>query len=162
MDGTDGAGTDGTGRKGRAPQGTATRVGRAKRDRRVRLVADGLAAAVVLTGLSVGVANVSPAPRSRPATPQKAKTVKVSTASISHVGTVLTTASGLTLYRFTQDPVGMSNCTGVCAKIWPPLTAAKGEHVQGPKGVKGLSVINVGHGRWQVAFHKRGALPLRR
>jgi hypothetical protein len=25
--------------------------------------------------------------------------------------------------------------------------------VEGPKGVKGLSVINVGHGRWQVAFH---------
>ena len=66
---------------------------------------------------------------------------------------MLTTASGLTLYRFTQDPTGKSACTGVCAKVWPPLTAAKGDHVQGPKGVKGLSVINVGHGRWQVAFH---------
>ena len=77
----------------------------------------------------------------------------MSTATISHVGTVLTTASGMTLYRFTQDPKGKSVCTGACAKIWPPLTAAKGEHVQGPKGVKGLSVINVGHGRWQVAFH---------
>ena len=95
----------------------------------------------------------SPAPRST-ASHAKAKTVKVSTATISHVGTVLTTASGLTLYRFTEDPAGMSVCTGACAKIWPPLTAAKGEHVQGPKGVKGLSVINVGHGRWQVAFHK--------
>ena len=65
----------------------------------------------------------------------------------------MTTGSGLTLYRFTADPMGKSVCTGACAKIWPPLTASKGEHVQGPKGVKGLSVINVGHGRWQVAFH---------
>ena len=118
----------------------------------MRLVADGLAGAVVLTGLGVGAANVSGA--SVATSHGKAKTIKVSTASISHVGTVLTTASGLTLYRFTQDPVGMSTCTGACAKIWPPLTASKGEHVQGPKGVKGLAVINVGHGHWQVAFHK--------
>ena len=146
----DATGTDGTGRISRA-----TQVRRSSRDRRVRLVADGLAAAVVLTGLGVGVASVSGASVAATSTARhgKAKTIKVSTASISHVGTVLTTASGLTLYRFTQDPAGMSTCTGVCAKIWPPLTAAKGEHVQGPKGVKGLAVINVGHGHWQVAFH---------
>lgn len=118
----------------------------------MRFVADGLAAAVVLTGVSVGAANVSGA--SVAASHAKTKTIKVSTATIAHVGTVLTTASGFTLYRFTQDQAGMSTCTGACAKIWPPLTASKGEHVQGPKGVKGLSVINVGHGRWQVAFHK--------
>jgi len=129
----------------------AKRVGRPRRDRRVRLVADGFAAAVVLTGVGVGVANVSAA--SVATSHGEAKTVKVSTATISHVGTVLTTGSGLSLYRFTQDPVGMSTCTGACAKAWPPLTAAKGEHVQGPKGLKGLAVINVGHGRWQVAFH---------
>jgi predicted lipoprotein with Yx(FWY)xxD motif len=118
----------------------------------VRLVADGLAAAVVLTGVTVGAANL--AGGSVTASHAKTKTIKVSTTTIPHVGTVLTSASGLTLYRFTQDPAGMSVCTGACAKIWPPLTAAKGEHVQGPKGVKGLSLINVGHGRWQVAFHK--------
>ena len=75
------------------------------------------------------------------------------------VGTVLTTASGLTLYRFTEDTPGTSTCTGACAKIWPPLLASKGAHVSGPKGVKGLSLLNVGNGHWQVAFHK---LPLYR
>ena len=75
------------------------------------------------------------------------------------VGTVLTTASGLTLYRFTEDSPGASKCTGACAKIWPPLLAAKGTHVSGPHGVKGLSLLNVGNGHWQVAFHK---LPLYR
>ena len=83
----------------------------------------------------------------------KVTTIHVSSASIAHVGTVLTTTSGLTLYRSTSDPVGHSVCTGSCATFWPPITAAKGDHVAGPKGVKGLSVIDVGHGHWQVAFH---------
>jgi predicted lipoprotein with Yx(FWY)xxD motif len=130
--------------------GGSALVGRSRRVRRTRLLADGLAAAVVLTGVTVGMVNVAGASGTSNG---KAKTIKVSTTTIPKVGTVLTTASGLTLYRFTQDPTGKSACTGVCAKAWPPLTAAKGAHVQGPKGVKGLSVINVGHGRFQVAFH---------
>jgi predicted lipoprotein with Yx(FWY)xxD motif len=81
-----------------------------------------------------------------------AKTITLSTAKVPHVGTVLTTGAGLTLYRFMEDPAGMATCTGVCAKAWPPLLVAKGTHVQGPHGVKGLSVIAVGGGHWQVAL----------
>lgn len=88
-----------------------------------------------------------------------AKTVTISTADISGVGTVLTTSSGLTLYRFTEDKPGTSTCTGACATIWPPLLAPKGAHVSGPHGVKGLTLVNVGDGHWQVAFHE---LPLYR
>jgi predicted lipoprotein with Yx(FWY)xxD motif len=87
------------------------------------------------------------------ATSSNVKTVTVSTAKVSHVGTVLTTSGGLTLYRFTEDPSGSSVCSGACAKIWPPLFAAKGSHIKGPKGVKGLSLMKVGS-HWQVAFHK--------
>jgi predicted lipoprotein with Yx(FWY)xxD motif len=87
------------------------------------------------------------------ATSSHAKTIKVSTAKVPNVGVVLTTASGLTLYRFTQDASGTSSCTGMCATIWPPLLASKGAHVSGPRGVKGLTVMNVGNGHWQVAFH---------
>jgi predicted lipoprotein with Yx(FWY)xxD motif len=86
-----------------------------------------------------------------------AKTVKVSTAKVAGVGTVLTTASGLTLYRFAEDSPGTSKCSGACAKIWPPLLAAKGAHVSGPHGVKGFSLTKAANGHWQVAFHK---LPL--
>jgi predicted lipoprotein with Yx(FWY)xxD motif len=78
--------------------------------------------------------------------------VVVSTAKVAHVGTVLTTRAGLTLYRFEKDRAGHATCTGVCAKIWPPFLAAKGAHVKGPKGVKGLSVIKVTGGHEQVAF----------
>ena len=101
-------------RTDRMDRAKAPLVGRSRRDRRVRLMADGLAAAVVLTGVTVGAANVSGA--SVTASHAKTKTIKVSTATISHVGTVLTSASGLTLYRFTQDPAGMSVCTGACAR----------------------------------------------
>ncbi len=87
------------------------------------------------------------------ATTSHAKTITVSTGTVPHIGTVLTTASGLTLYRFTEDGTGRSTCTGACAKIWPPLLASKGSHIKGPKGVKGLSLIRVGDGHWQVAFH---------
>jgi predicted lipoprotein with Yx(FWY)xxD motif len=93
------------------------------------------------------------------ATGSHAKTVKISTAKVSGVGTVLTTSSGLTLYRFTEDTPGTSACSGACAKIWPPLLASKGSHVSAPKGVKGLALTNMGDGHWQVTFHK---LPLYR
>ena len=83
-----------------------------------------------------------------------AKVVKVGTASVPKVGVVLTTGTGLTLYHFTANPPGKSMCTGACASIWPAYFATKGAHISGPKGVKGLSLVNVGSGHWQVAFHK--------
>jgi predicted lipoprotein with Yx(FWY)xxD motif len=101
-----------------------------------------MASGLVLAGVP-GVAGAS-----------HAKIVKVGTAKVVNVGTVLTTGSGLTLYRFTVDQPGKSMCTGACATIWPPFFAAKGAHIAGPKGVKGLSLVKVENGHWQVAFHK--------
>ena len=40
-------------------------------------------------------------------------------------GNVLTGPSGLTLYTFTKDAAGVSNCTGPCAVNWPPLLVAQ-------------------------------------
>ena len=71
------------------------------------------------------------------------------------VGTVLTTALGPDAVPLHRGQAGRRRrARGACAKIWPPLLASKGAHVSGPKGVKGLSLINVGNGHWQVAFHK--------
>jgi predicted lipoprotein with Yx(FWY)xxD motif len=136
----------------RAPAGGAGRVwGQAVAG---SLSAAGLAAAA----LSLALVLAAPA-ASAGATTTTGKTLKVSTAKVAGVGTVLTTASGLTLYRFTQDSPGTSTCTGACATIWPPLLAPKGAHVSGPHGVKGLSLLKVGNGHFQVAFDK---LPLYR
>ncbi|HXN59162.1 MAG TPA: hypothetical protein VN886_01805 [Acidimicrobiales bacterium] len=110
--------------------------------------------AAALAALALGIgAPVGVAGATSPHAHARVTTIHVSTATVAHVGTVLTTSSGLTLYRYTSDPVGQSDCTGTCATFWPPFTVAKGDRVAGPKGVKGLSVIDVGHRRWQVAFH---------
>ena len=133
-------------KEGRVPARGAGRVRR-------HAVAGALSAAgLVAAALSLALVLAAPA-GSAGATTTTGKTVKVSTAKVAGVGTVLTSASGLTLYRFANDPKGMSTCTGACAKVWPPLLAAKGSHVSGPKGVKGLSLISVANGHWQVAFH---------
>ena len=128
------------GRSQRGPVVGARRVG-------------GLAAAAALSGaVLMGTSLVLAGPAGVAGATGSHQTVHISTAKVATVGTVLTTSSGLTLYRFANDPSGTATCTGVCAKIWPPMLAAKGAHIAGPKGVKGFSLIKVGS-HWQVAFH---------
>jgi predicted lipoprotein with Yx(FWY)xxD motif len=106
-----------------------------------------------VTGATVlSLALAAPA-SARGSSTRSSHSLTVGTAKVSKIGTVLTTSSGLTLYRFTADPAGKATCTGVCAKVWPPLMLPKGDHLKGPHGVKGLSTIRVGHGHEQVAFH---------
>ncbi len=82
------------------------------------------------------------------------KSLTITTQRVANVGTVLATKSGLTLYRYSVDPAGKVTCTGVCAKVWPPLLLPKGvTHLKAPHGVKGLSAIHVPSGRLQVFFH---------
>jgi predicted lipoprotein with Yx(FWY)xxD motif len=54
-------------------------------------------------------------------------TVKVATTKL---GRILTDGNGRTLYLFEKDKGQASSCSGACAGIWPPLTAATG--VAGP------------------------------
>lgn len=65
------------------------------------------------------------------------------------LGSVLTDASGKTLYTFDSDKAGAttSACTGGCASAWPPLTAT-GTPTAGP-GVSGtLATISGGQVTW--------------
>ena len=132
---------------------------RTRRARRQRLAVDGLAGAVVLTGFTVGMVNVSGASSGDE---PRAKSVKVSTTTIKNVGTVLTTASGLTLYRFTEDPMGKSVCTGACAKIWPPLTACQGRARAGSQGSQGPVADQRRPRSLAGGVPQRGALPIHR
>ena len=88
-----------------------------------------------------------------PAGASTSHAITIKTAQVPKVGLVLTTNAGLTLYHVTSDPTGTSTCTGACAQIWLPLLLPKGDHLQGPRGLKGFSTIHVAHGRRQVAFH---------
>jgi predicted lipoprotein with Yx(FWY)xxD motif len=114
----------------------------------------GLGAAALTGAVLTGATLVLAGPAATAgATSSHVQTIHISTAKVPSVGTVLTTGTGLTLYRFTQDPAGSATCTGACAKVWPPLLASKGAHIAGPKGMKGLSLIKVTGGHFQVAFH---------
>ena len=44
----------------------------------------------------------------------------------SDMGTVVTDAEGMTLYRYDKDKASMSMCTGGCAKTWMPVMPEKG------------------------------------
>ena len=69
-------------------------------------------------------------------------------------GTVLASSRGLTLYYYTKDKPGSgrSECTGSCAKAWPPLAAP----VRAPAGVRlpgPLGVITRPGGLRQVTIN---------
>ncbi len=73
---------------------------------------------------------------------------------IKGLGRILVTSAGVTLYMLTSDPPGISNCTGSCSIVWPPLEA-KGTLRAGP-GVNPalLSTLNRSDGIRQVLYAK--------
>jgi predicted lipoprotein with Yx(FWY)xxD motif len=48
----------------------------------------------------------------------------VKTASVATLGKVVVNSTGRTLYHYTDESKGKVDCTGSCAKLWPPLTVA--------------------------------------
>ena len=60
-------------------------------------------------------------------------------------GQVLVDAAGMTLYVYDGDTPGRSNCTGVCALVWPPAIA---DHDARPSGVYTLIERGGGVRQW--------------
>jgi predicted lipoprotein with Yx(FWY)xxD motif len=84
--------------------------------------------------------------------------VSVAAAPVGSLGTVLVTASGVTLYRYSPDGTGKSVCTGGCAAAWPPLTVPAGTtHVGAGRGVTAadLGTIRRADGTLQVTYQGR-------
>jgi len=105
-----------------------------------RAVAGLSVAALVVLAISVALAG-------GPASPPASGALK--TAKIGGV-TVLTNASGFTLYWFVPDTATRSACYGTCAGYWPPLT---GTPSAGP-GVTGtLATIKRSDGTAQVTYN---------
>ena len=68
------------------------------------------------------------------------------------LGNYLVDSKGMTLYMFTKDTAGVSNCSGGCLTAWPPLVAT-GDLVAGP-GVTGkLGFITRADGTKQVTYN---------
>ncbi|MGL5012381.1 MAG: COG4315 family predicted lipoprotein [Paracoccaceae bacterium] len=49
----------------------------------------------------------------------------------SSAGPILTDANGMSLYTFTKDTEGVSNCMDDCVANWPILAAAEGDVAEG-------------------------------
>jgi len=76
----------------------------------------------------------------------------------SALGPILTDATGMTLYLFTNDSPGESACSGDCLVNWPPLTVASADEAVAGEGVTGeLGTIERDDGTLQVTIE---GLPL--
>jgi predicted lipoprotein with Yx(FWY)xxD motif len=78
----------------------------------------------------------------------------VKTTSVGTLGKVVVSASGRTLYHYTDETRGKVDCTGSCAKLWPPLLVKAGvKPVAGPGIAKAkLGVVKRPDGTSQVTY----------
>ncbi|MGB3328694.1 MAG: hypothetical protein WBA46_07055 [Thermomicrobiales bacterium] len=85
--------------------------------------------------------------------PAMASTTTVGTHDDAKLGTILVDGKDMmTLYLFTKDEKGKSNCYDQCAQNWPPLTAT--EPLTLPAGVEGtLALIDRTDGTKQVTYN---------
>jgi predicted lipoprotein with Yx(FWY)xxD motif len=68
-----------------------------------------------------------------------------------HKVMILTTFNGMTLYEHTTDRVPRSNCTGRCARVWPPLLS-KGMVINTARINGKLTVYKTANGK-QVEYN---------
>ena len=107
-----------------------------------------MSARLVLVALVAALAAVAPAGAGTPA--------KVSlTVASSDYGRIVFDGRGFVLYAFTADRRGRSNCSGACAKAWPPYVV-KGAVRAGP-GTKQrlLGTIRRADGSRQLTYAGR-------
>jgi predicted lipoprotein with Yx(FWY)xxD motif len=70
------------------------------------------------------------------------------------LGSILTDEKGMTLYVYLKDTPGVSNCSGDCAGIWPPLTVPQGTTPTAGSGFSGtLGTIQRSDGTTQVTVN---------
>lgn len=126
-----------------ASRGGAERAGNLGRPAMLS-VAGATVGAIALFGASAAAASGG-----APVTPAASGSTQLRTAMIGAVS-VLTNASGRTLYWFAPDTPGRSACYGTCAAYWPPVT---GEPTAGP-GVtlSKLGTIRRTDGALQVTY----------
>jgi len=88
------------------------------------------------------------------ATPQAESTpTTLTVGSNEALGSFLADANGMTLYLFTKDEPGKSNCYDQCATNWPPLTVNEGETPTAADGITGeLNTTKRDDGTLQVTY----------
>lgn len=83
------------------------------------------------------------------------------------LGAYLTDGQGMTLYTFSNDQPGISNCYDQCATAWPPLLVAEGEEITAAAGIPGEigtttrddGTIQVTYDGWPLYYWVNDAAP---
>lgn len=98
-------------------------------------------------------ANSTPSGSGSSATQANLKVLNVS--DTPKLGSFLTAISNaMTLYVFSKDTPGVSNCTGGCASAWPPYTVSQSDNLTAEKGIMGkISTIKRADGTMQVTYN---------
>jgi predicted lipoprotein with Yx(FWY)xxD motif len=106
---------------------------------------------VLVVGVAVLVlATSGGASKTKPATASTAKPVVAVRGT--PLGKILVDAQGRTLYVFEADKPNVSNCSGACRSVWPPLTSGSAPTAaRGALGAR-LAIVAVG-GRLQVTYN---------
>lgn len=109
--------------------------------RSIRIVLPLLAALAMLVGFASSHANA------------QYTTLTVQIGDGGALGQVLVDASnGRTLYIFTRDEAGKSNCSGMCAMTWPPLIVTSDTVEAPPEIAADFTVITRDDGSKQAAY----------
>jgi predicted lipoprotein with Yx(FWY)xxD motif len=70
------------------------------------------------------------------------------------LGNYLTASNGMTLYYFTKDTPGVSNCYDACAKSWTPYIVSLSNPLLGGEGITGsISTITRTDGTIQLTYN---------
>jgi predicted lipoprotein with Yx(FWY)xxD motif len=78
----------------------------------------------------------------------------VAVANTDELGDFLTSFDGMTLYMFTNDEAGVSNCADQCAENWPPYTVSSADALAAGPNVTGtLGTIERADGALQVTYN---------
>jgi predicted lipoprotein with Yx(FWY)xxD motif len=108
-------------------------------------------AACSSTGGATPAASVAaPTPAASPSAAAGGATVNLADTAL---GTVLVDGAGKTLYVFTADAAGKSNCTGDCLANWPALISDAAPTLGAGLDAASFSTITRDDGTKQVAFH---------
>jgi predicted lipoprotein with Yx(FWY)xxD motif len=102
--------------------------------------------------ISPAGASVTPVP----ASPTPAASVSGYTVNVSQnqaLGSFLVDSANMTLYMFTKDTPGVSNCTGNCAAIWPPLLVTSSPMAGAGVDASLLGTITRSDGSMQVTYN---------
>ncbi len=76
------------------------------------------------------------------------------TAKVGTLGKVVVSASGRTLYHYTDETRGKVACSGGCAKLWPPLLVKAGAKPVAGAGILAskLGLLKRPDGTFQVTY----------